>query len=183
MKAMIVLAGLLLPLAAVFDSCPVRSNTGAARHQGNKSPQAGELRRPPTCQELEGSWRSYEFRPGADVEMCGDAPCYNLGYAGPIKFECHNGDIAGSKILSYSSFPSPGEARATPFDIKVEGDLLLISHKDNQCLITYSVRLQGRQLAGEYTMENCSGPRRRGDRGKFLAVKFAQPVGGSTPAP
>jgi hypothetical protein len=183
MKAMTWLTCLLLSLITVLDSCTVQSNPGPARHDTTQSLRAGAPRRPPACRELEGSWRSYEFRPGADVEMCGGAPCYNLGYAGPINFECQSEGIAGSKILSYASFPSPGRAHTTPLDIKVEGDQLLISHKDNQCLITYAVSLRDDQLAGEYTMENCAGPRWRGDRGKFLAVRFSQPAGGSTPAP
>ena len=90
---------------------------------------------------------------------------------------------AKNAILSGDSKLDESRLHTISLDIKSEGGRFLIKHTDNQCLITYSVNLQDNRLVGDYTIENCTGPRRRGERGKFLAIRFSQPADASTPAP
>ena len=127
---------------------------------------------PEDCLQLSGVWRTYEFPQGTEKNMCGDEPCEGEGYSGPLKLECQEGKVIGSKLLMFASHPAPGkEVRASIVATWEKGKLLLSYTDSSQCLVTYTVSLKDKKLAGDFSVRDCVGKNWRGDRGEFLAIK------------
>jgi hypothetical protein len=124
------------------------------------------------CRELSGNWRTYEIPQGKLKQICGDEPCEGEFYGGPLKLECQNGKVSGSKLLMYASHPLPGEEIRSPIESSWKSGKLLLSYVDSaKCLVTYAVLIKDKKLVGEYSVQDCIGKNWRGTHGEFLAVK------------
>jgi hypothetical protein len=122
---------------------------------------------PDICNLLTGDWRTFETPQGVERRMCGELPC---GYRGPLKLNCLEGKITGSKLLIYASSPSPEREIRASIEASWSNEKLILTYTNNQkCLITYTVSVKGADLVGQYSRRDCGD---KDEEGEFFAKKF-----------
>lgn len=122
---------------------------------------------PEVCKMLAGDWGTFETPQGVQKKRCGNLPC---GYRGPIKLDCHEGKITGSKLLMYASHPLPEREIRAPIDAFWTDGKIVLKYTDSQkCSVTYMASVTWEELVGEYQVLDCGNKETRGD---FLAKRF-----------